>query len=100
VAQEQEKGSAGDELAGAPDRMAVSLGLGLHGEPEPLLQVVEPACLFLGPLESSERRPQVLRVIAEMTPVDRLVPRGADDADLLDSALNRLFGDDLEDRLG
>ena len=100
VAQQEQERVAGHELAGAPDRVAVALGLGLDREPEPLLEVDQPAGLFLGPVDALERRPQVGGIVAEMTAVDRLIARRADDADLLDAALDRLLGDDLEDRLG
>ena len=100
VAQQQQERLAADELAGAPDRVAVAVGLGLDGEPEPLLQVDEPPGLLLGPVDPLERRAEVRGVVAEVAAIDRLVARGADDADLLDPALERLLGDDLEDRLG
>ena len=100
VAQQEQERLAGHELAGAPDRVAVALGLGLDGESEPLLEVDEPPGLLLGPVDPLERRPQVGRVVAEMIAIDGLVAGRADDADLLDPALERLLGDDLEDRLG
>ena len=100
IAQQQQERIAGHELAGAPDRVAVALGLGLDREPQALLQVDEPPGLLLGPVDALEGRPQVRGIVAEMIAIDGLVARRADDADLLDPALERLLGDDLEHGLG
>ena len=100
VAQQQQERLAADEVPGAPDGVAVPVGLGLDGEPQPALELDQPPGLLLGPVDPPEGRPEVLGIVAEMPAIIGLVPRCADDADLLDPALHRLFGDDLEDRLG
>ena len=100
VPQQEQERLAGDKLASAPDRMAIALGLGLDREAEALLEIEKAAGLLFGPFHSLERRPQVGRVIAEMTAIDGLVTGRADDADLFDSAFECFLGDDLENRLG
>ena len=100
VAQQQQERLLADERPGAPDGVTVALGLGLDGELQPLLEVDEPPRLFLGPVEPLVRRAEVGGIVAKVLAIDGLVARGADDADLLDPALDGLLGDDLEDGLG
>ena len=64
VPQQEQERLAGDKLAGTPDRMAITLGLGLDRESEALLEIEEAAGLLFGPFHSLERRPQIGRVVA------------------------------------
>ncbi len=66
VAQQEQERLAGDKLAGTPDRMAITLGLGLDREAEALLEIEVAAGLLFGPFHSLERRPQIGRVVAEL----------------------------------
>jgi len=100
VSQQEQERLAGDKLAGTPDRMAITLGLGLDRESEALLAIEAAAGLLFGPFHSLERRPQIGRIVAEMIAIDGLVAGRTDDADLFDPALECFLGDDLEDRLG
>ena len=100
VPQQEQERLAGDKLAGTPDRMAITLGLGLDRESEALLEIEEAAGLLFGPFHSLERRLQIGRVVAGMIAIDGLVAGRTDDADLFDPALECFLGDDLEDRLG
>ena len=86
VPQQEQERLAGNELAGAPDRMAITLGLGLDREAEALLEIEEAAGLLFGPFHPLERRPQVGRVVAEMIAIDGLITWRTDDADLFDPA--------------
>ena len=103
IAQEQEERLAGDEVAGTPDGMAVAKRLGLFGEfgacrpvpPSSRGLSLGPGQRFYRPSEGSSReRP------GSVDGSEPFVLGGRDDAKLLDPALDRLLGDDLEDRLG
>ena len=74
IAQQQEAGLIAGERPGAPDGMAVALGLGLDGELQPLLEVDEPSRLLLGPLELPGRLEEC-GVVAELLAIDGLVAR-------------------------
>ena len=99
VPQQEQERLAGDKLAGTPDRVAITLGLGLDRE-SGLLEIEEAAGLLFGPIHSLERRPQIGRVVAGMIAIDGLVAGRTDNPDLFDPALECFLGDDLEDRLG
>ena len=74
IAQEQQARLIADERPGAPDGVAVALGLGLDGETQPLLEVDEPAGLLLGRIGRLGRLEE-RGVVAELLAVDRLIAR-------------------------
>ena len=81
--------------------MTVPLGALLHGEPQALIELEPPG----GPAPRPRALARTPRggfrpVVAEEPTVVRFVSRGTDDADFFDPAVDRLFGNDLEDGLG
>ena len=100
IAQQKEKRFVADQRPRAPDRVAVAVGLGLNGETQALFQVEQSPGLFLGPVDAAVGRAEVRGVVAKVIAIDGFVAGRGDDADLLDSALERFLGDDLEHGLG
>ena len=100
VAQQEQERLTVDKVAGAPHGMAIAQRLVLDGKPEPLGELAHAVCLSLSPLNAFVRRSQVGGKALKVATIINLVPRSGDDANLLDPALHRLLGDDLEHRLG
>ena len=87
VAQQKEKRFLADQGPGAPDRMAVTVGLRLDRESQPLFEIGQSSGLFLSPLDAPVGRAEVRGVIAKVVAINGFVAGCGDDPDLLDSAL-------------
>jgi hypothetical protein len=100
IPQENEAGLIADEASGRPNRVTVPFGLGLNGKVEALFEVGQPFELLLGPGDVFVADTQILCVSLKMAAIVGLIPGGGHDADLFDTGVDRLLGDDLEHGLG
>ena len=100
IAQQQQERLVADELLRLVDGVAEALGRVLLGEVQPLAERAELLRFQDRPVLAAERLDHVVVEPLEVFAVELLFARLGDDADLLDARVDRLFADDLDDRLG
>ena len=81
-------------------RVAIAEGFVLSGKPQAALKIGQPIGLRARPIGSAVGIHQIAAKFSELFPILDFVARRANDDDLLDTALEGLFRDDLDDGFG